>query len=56
MLRLIKRAVAAGRDLPFAEALAAAERLYLDELTELDDMREGIAAYLEKRRPEWRHR
>ncbi len=56
VLRLIKRAIAAGRDLPFPEALAAAERLYLDELTELDDMREGIAAYLEKRRPEWRHR
>ena len=56
VLRLIKRAVAAGRDLPFAEAMAATERLYLDELTELDDMREGVAAFLEKRRPEWRHR
>jgi cyclohexa-1,5-dienecarbonyl-CoA hydratase len=56
VLRLIKRAVAAGRDLPFAEAMAATERLYLDELTELDDMREGVAAFLEKRRPEWQHR
>jgi len=56
VLRLIKRAVAAGRDLPFAEAMAATERLYLDELTELEDSREGVAAYLEKRRPEWRHR
>jgi cyclohexa-1,5-dienecarbonyl-CoA hydratase len=56
VLRLIKRAVAAGRDLPSAEALAAAERLYLDGLTEVADMREGVAAYLEKRRPEWRHR
>jgi cyclohexa-1,5-dienecarbonyl-CoA hydratase len=56
VLRLIKRAVAAGRDLPFAEALAASERIYLDELTQLADMREGIAAFLEKRRPEWRHR
>jgi cyclohexa-1,5-dienecarbonyl-CoA hydratase len=56
VLRLIKRAVAAGRDLPFAEALAACERLYLDELTPLDDMREGVAAFLEKRRPAWKHR
>jgi len=56
VLRLIKRAVAAGRDLPFAEALAATERLYLDELTELADSREGVAAFLEKRRPEWQHR
>jgi cyclohexa-1,5-dienecarbonyl-CoA hydratase len=55
VLRLIKRAVAAGRDLPFAAALATAERLYLDELTQLADMREGLAAFLEKRRPEWRH-
>jgi len=56
VLRLIKRAVAAGRDLPFAEAMAATERLYLDELTELEDSREGVAAFLEKRRPEWQHR
>jgi cyclohexa-1,5-dienecarbonyl-CoA hydratase len=56
VLRLIKRAAAAGRDLPFDEALQAAERLYLDELTRLEDMREGVAAFLEKRRPEWRHR
>jgi len=56
VLRLIKRAVIAGRDLPFAEAMAAAERLYLDELAPLADMREGVAAFLEKRRPEWRHR
>ena len=56
VLRLIKRAVAAGRDLPFAAAMTATERLYLDELTALEDTREGVAAYLEKRRPEWRHR
>jgi cyclohexa-1,5-dienecarbonyl-CoA hydratase len=55
VLRLLKRAVAAGRDLPFAEALAAAERLYLDELTKLADMREGVDAFLEKRQPRWRH-
>jgi cyclohexa-1,5-dienecarbonyl-CoA hydratase len=56
VLRLIKRAVAAGRDLPFAEAMAATERMYLEELAPLADMREGIAAFLEKRRPAWTHR
>ncbi|HVR09725.1 MAG TPA: enoyl-CoA hydratase-related protein [Thermoanaerobaculia bacterium] len=55
VLRLIKRAVAGGRDLPLPEALAAAERIYLDELTRLEDMREGIDAFLEKRPPRWRH-
>jgi cyclohexa-1,5-dienecarbonyl-CoA hydratase len=55
VLRLIKRAVAAGRDLPFADALAATERIYLEELAPLADMREGVAAFLEKRRPAWMH-
>jgi cyclohexa-1,5-dienecarbonyl-CoA hydratase len=56
VLRLIKRAVAAGRDLPFPAALAATERLYLDELAPLEDLREGVAAFLDKRPPVWRHR
>ncbi len=55
VLRLIKRAVAAGRRLPPAEALAECERLYLEELTPLADMREGVAAFLEKRPPRWQH-
>lgn len=54
--RLTKRAVLAGGDRPFEAALEIAERLYLDELAPTDDMREGIAAFLEKRSPVWRHR
>jgi cyclohexa-1,5-dienecarbonyl-CoA hydratase len=42
------------RGRPFAEALAEAERVFLDELMGLDDVREGIAAFYEKRRPVWR--
>ena len=56
VLRLIKRAVAAGCRLPPGEALAECERLYLEELAPLADMREGVAAFLAKRRPEWQHR
>jgi cyclohexa-1,5-dienecarbonyl-CoA hydratase len=55
VLRLLKRAVAAGRELPFAAALAESERLYLEELLRLDDMREGVTAFLEKRPPAWQH-
>lgn len=54
--RLIKAAVRAGRDRGFSEGLTEAERLYLDELCPTEDMQEGIAAFLEKRRPVWRHR
>lgn len=54
--RLTKRAVRAGLDRPFGAALKEAERLYLRELAASEDMVEGIAAFLAKRSPEWRHR
>jgi cyclohexa-1,5-dienecarbonyl-CoA hydratase len=57
--RLIKQAVRAGSRLDersFDEALAENERLYLEELAQTEDMGEGIAAFLEKRRPVWKHR
>ena len=53
---LTKRAIAAGRELPWRHALGEAERLYLEELTKTADMNEGIAAFLEKRPAAWRHR
>jgi cyclohexa-1,5-dienecarbonyl-CoA hydratase len=56
VLRLTKKAVRAGRDLPFPEALAETERIYQEELLPLEDLAEGAAAFLEKRRPVWRHR
>jgi cyclohexa-1,5-dienecarbonyl-CoA hydratase len=56
VVRLAKKAVRAGRDLPFPEALAETERIYKEELLPLEDVAEGAAAFLEKRRPEWRHR
>jgi cyclohexa-1,5-dienecarbonyl-CoA hydratase len=56
VLRLIKQAVAASRGLPFAAALAESERIYLEELTRLEDMREGVTAFLEKRPPVWKNR
>jgi cyclohexa-1,5-dienecarbonyl-CoA hydratase len=53
--RLAKKAVRAGRDLPFSEALAETERIYKEELLPLEDLAEGAAAFLEKRRAVWRH-
>lgn len=53
--RLIKKAVRAGRNLGFPEALEETERIYKEELGQIEDMAEGVAAFLEKRRPVWRH-
>jgi cyclohexa-1,5-dienecarbonyl-CoA hydratase len=56
VVRLTKKAVRAGRDLPFADALAETERIYKEELLPLEDVAEGAAAFLEKRRPVWKDR
>ena len=56
VVRLTKKAVRAGRDLPFSEALAETERIYKEELLPLEDLEEGAAAFLAKRRAVWRHR
>ena len=55
-MRLTKKAVRAGRDLPFSQALAETERIYKEELLPLEDVAEGAAAFLEKRPPVWKHR
>jgi len=54
--RLTKRAIRAGQSRPYTEALAESEQIYLDELTDTVDMHEGLAAFVDKRRPEWNHR
>jgi len=52
-LRLAKRAVLDGMDLPFGPALQRAEDLYLNKLMQLADVHEGLAAFMEKRAPVW---
>lgn len=56
VIRLTKKAVRAGRDLPFDEALTETERIYKEELLPLEDLEEGAAAFLAKRKPVWKHR
>lgn len=53
--RLTKRAILAGRNLGFPDALAECERLYLEELVRTRDMHEGLAAFIDKRSPDWDH-
>jgi cyclohexa-1,5-dienecarbonyl-CoA hydratase len=53
VLALTKRAVTENLDRPLAEALHAADHLYLTELMQLHDPHEGLAAFMEKREPVW---
>lgn len=56
VLRLTKRAITAGLDAPFDQALARAEEIYLRQLMRTEDAHEGLAAFLEKRSPVWKNR
>jgi cyclohexa-1,5-dienecarbonyl-CoA hydratase len=48
-----KKATYAWEAVHFDKGLARAEKIYLEELASTADAREGIIAFLEKRRPEW---
>jgi cyclohexa-1,5-dienecarbonyl-CoA hydratase len=50
------KAIRAAADKPFGAALDAAEGIYLKELMASEDAKEGLAAFLEKRKPTWRDR
>lgn len=56
VLRLAKRAVVESLEAPVGEALRVVERLYLDDLMKLEDAREGLSAFLDKRPPVWKGR
>jgi len=55
VLRLNTRTLKAARPLDFAAALDEAERVFLEDLMTAADPVEGIAAFYEKRRPEWKN-
>jgi cyclohexa-1,5-dienecarbonyl-CoA hydratase len=54
-LRLAVRAVRAGFDERFRHDIDRVERLYLEELMSTNDAREGLQAFVERRKPEWSH-
>lgn len=56
VLRSCKAAVREHLDQPLAEALEAVGQQYLGRLMALEDPHEGLAAFLEKRRPRWHQR
>jgi len=52
-IKASKRALYAGYDLPFAEALRISEDIYLNVIAKSRDGVEGLRAFLEKRKPVW---
>lgn len=55
-LEMARRAMDLGGGTTFDSALAAVENLYLLELMKTEDASEGVKAFMEKRKPKWRHR
>jgi len=55
-LEMTRRAMDAARGRPFLEALERAEDIYLNELMKTEDAHEGVRAFMEKRKPEWRNK
>jgi cyclohexa-1,5-dienecarbonyl-CoA hydratase len=55
-LEMARRAMDAARGRPFLEALERTEDIYLNELMKTEDAHEGINAFMEKRKPEWRNK
>ena len=55
-LAMTRMALDLGERNDFQTALADVENLYLNELMKTEDANEGVRSFIEKRKPEWRHK
>ena len=55
VLQLAKKSMIQVQGKPLEESIRTIEEIYLNELLALDDAREGIQAFVEKRKPVWKN-
>lgn len=55
-LKFSKRGIRLGLEKPFWEALKEMEQIYLGELMATKDAHEGLKAFMDKRKPQWKNR
>ncbi|HET8890910.1 MAG TPA: enoyl-CoA hydratase/isomerase family protein [Candidatus Angelobacter sp.] len=55
-LAVAKKAFYAWDSMHLDKGLARAEKIYLEELMQTEDVKEGIAAWMEKRKPLWKNK
>ena len=56
VLQLTKRALLESAGKPFTDAIRVVEDIYLGELMGTEDANEGLAAFMDKRKPVWKDR